>query len=374
MPENKPKPSPPISAYSKKIKKPTANDPIFTLPPYKVEGVFTTMSETIDWGIEICGIPGLWRQTRGEGIKVAVLDTGIAFEHPDLRDAIADAKDFTNSRSGPADVQGHGTHCAGTIAARQNSTGVIGVAPECKLLVGKVLGDNGSGSSNSVAAGVRWAADAGANLISMSLGSSMDSPDIYQAIKEVTDRGVFVIAAAGNEGPQLGTVGYPGRYEEVIAVGAIDRRKGIARFSSRGPQVDIVAPGDEILSTYPPRNLAKLSGTSMATPLVAGVVALMLAKHNIMGSKTTIQGVGDLKEHLTRCAVDLGPTGFDQAFGFGLIDPVKLLANISPGQLGPTLAALMLVKDDLSETGKRKLEKLLVEFGSMAEVDIKLST
>lgn len=153
------------------------------------------------------------------------------------------------------------THVAGTIAARENSSGVIGAAPKCKLLVGKVLGDNGSGTAQSVSKGIYFAINSGADIISMSLGSSVSSPLIYRAVKDAVSNGVFVIAAAGNEGPTMNTVGYPGGYKETIAVGAIDQTKKIARFSSRGTQVTIVAPGKDILSTYPPKGLAKLSGT-----------------------------------------------------------------------------------------------------------------
>lgn len=345
------------------------NEPIFTLPPYKVEQVFTTMAETIDWGIEIVGVPNLWRQTKGENVKVAVLDTGIAFEHPDLKDAILDAKDFTNSRSGPSDLQGHGSHCAGTIAARENSSGVIGAAPLCKLLVGKVLGDNGSGSSNAVASGIRWAVDKGADVISMSLGSSVSSPQIHEAVKDAVAAGVFIIAAAGNEGPSLDTVGYPGAYPETVAVGAISQNRKIASFSSRGNMVDIVAPGDKILSTYPPRGLATLSGTSMATPLVAGVVALMLSKHKSFGGVSPIKTQKDLMEHLRRTAIDLGPSGYDPSYGAGLINPEQLLMM---NGIGDSLVALLLEQSDLTDAGKKKLNKFLVEYGITDSKDIRI--
>lgn len=333
------------------------DDPIFSLPPYKVESLFVSMSETMDWGLELMGIPQLWRLTKGEDIVVAVLDTGCAMGHHDLRDAILDAKDFTGSMSGPSDVQGHGTHVAGTIAARENNTGVIGVAPKCKLLIAKVLGDDGTGSSNSVAAGVKWAASKGADIISMSLGSSVSAPGIHNAIKDVTAQGKFVITAAGNEGPRLDTVGYPGRYPETIAVGAIDRSKRVTRFSSRGNTVDICAPGDQILSTYPPNNLAKLSGTSMATPFVSGVVALMLAKKRKLGTDYPINNVNDLRAALKRTASDAGDPGYDHHYGFGIIDPEKLLSLVANGAgVGEPVvdSKLELLRSDFTEAGWQK--------------------
>lgn len=343
-------------------------DPVFVLPPYKVEQVFTAQSETIDWGIELVGVPSLWRQVKGEGIKVAVLDTGIALEHPDLRDAIEDAADFTGSRSGPGDVQGHGTHCAGTIAARENSTGVIGVAPNCRLLIGKVLGDNGSGTIDDIVQGINWAVSKKADIISMSLGSPMDSSELHKAIQDAVAHNVFVICAAGNEGPSLDTVGYPGRYEEVVAVGAIDRNKNVANFSSRGSQVDVVAPGDKILSCYPPRNLAVLSGTSMATPLVAGVCALMLAKHNTIGTDDPVHSPKKLIERLYETAIDLGPSGYDPSYGAGLINPSQLLVgNIS------SEAVLLLNNDDISASGAQKLADFYTKFGKVDEITLKFS-
>jgi len=311
-----------------------ADDPIYFVPPHSVEDVITPQAELIDWGIKIIGVPEFWRQTKGEGIKVAVLDTGIAHQHPDLRDAIAEMEDFSGSRTGPSDQNGHGTHCAGTIAARQNSSGVVGAAPLAKLYIGKVLGDNGSGSDRSVAGGIDWAVEQKVHVISMSLGSPQRSPLIHAAVQRAANAGIFIIAAAGNEGPRLDTMGYPGKYAETISVGAIDRRLKVTGFSSRSGRsdniLDIMAPGDQILSTYPPNGLKKLSGTSMATPLISGVVALMLSKHEKHGGGTDLKTVGDLREHLRRTAIDMGPRGWDASYGAGIIDPKKLLVVKDP--------------------------------------------
>ncbi|MBI3463995.1 MAG: S8 family serine peptidase, partial [Planctomycetes bacterium] len=118
----------------------------YRLPPFTCEATFVALAEQIDWSLAAYKIPQHWVQTRGQGIKVAVLDTGVDLDHPDLAAAIDEARDFTDSPSGPRDRNGHGTHVAGTIAARRNEAGVVGVAPECHLLIGKVLGDDGSGA------------------------------------------------------------------------------------------------------------------------------------------------------------------------------------------------------------------------------------
>lgn len=282
-------------------------------------------AETIDWGLKLLGIPPLWKETQGEGIKVGVLDTGIALEHPDLQPAILESRDFTRSPSAAYDAQGHGTHVSGIIAARRNTHGIVGVAPEAKIIMAKVLNDDGAGTSPDIVAGIRWAVEAGADILSMSLGSPEPDEEIHQALLQAISKGVFAITAAGNEGPELDTVGYPAGFPEMVAVGSIDRRKKISRFSSRGRQVDVVAPGDQITSCYPPRGYAVLSGTSMATPFVSGVVALALAKHRKMGGKTPLRTQQDLIEHLCRTSADVGSAGFDPFYGCGIVNPEKLI-------------------------------------------------
>jgi subtilisin family serine protease len=307
------------------------------LPPFRIESTHSALAETIDWSLAAYHIPDHWKDTRGRAVRVAVLDTGIDDQHPDLEGAIDDARDFTASRFGPADRNGHGTHTAGTIAARQNNLGVIGVAPDCRLLIGKVLGDDGSGSSANVAAGIDWAADSGADIISMSLGSPEPDASLLAAIERACAKGKFIIAAAGNDGRD-NSVNYPARWKSTIAVAAVDASAHLAPFSSRGPEVDIAAPGENILSTWLHGTYAKLSGTSMATPFVAGVTALLVALHrdaqcatgsasapSASDASTPLRTIADLRDHLARTAIDAGPTGRDPGYGWGLINPDSLL-------------------------------------------------
>ena len=301
------------------------SSPVYRLPPFKVDKVMLATAETIDWGLKLLGIPPLWKETQGEGIKVCVLDTGIALEHPDLQPAILEASDFTHSPSAAYDAQGHGTHVSGIIAARRNAHGIVGVAPQSKIIAAKVLNDEGAGTSKDIVAGIHWAIASGADILSMSLGSPEPDEEIHQALLLAISKGIFVITAAGNEGPDLDTVGYPAGFPEMVAVGSIDRRKRLSQFSSRGRQVDVVAPGDEITSCYPARSYATLSGTSMATPFVSGVVALALAKHRKIGGKTALRTQQDLIEHLGRTSVDAGLAGFDPLYGYGIVNPAKLI-------------------------------------------------
>lgn len=295
----------------------------FKLPPFKVEQVFVTNAESTDWGLRHLGIPDLWSKVTGKGIKVAVLDTGVATMHPDLKDAIDLTQDFSGSKTGAADLQGHGTHCAGVIGARKNDTGLIGVAPDCRLYIGKVLGGDGSGGFSQIVAGIRWALKQKVHIISMSLGAPSGNTELKKAVDDAEKAGVIIVAAAGNEGPGGNTVGYPARYPNTVGVGATDSNNKVARFSSRGKDVDIVAPGVNILSTYPPRNYAKLSGASMATPLVAGVCALILESRQKQGKP--VKSVKEMLEILEGHATDIGVPGFDQDTGFGLINPAASL-------------------------------------------------
>lgn len=297
------------------------------LPPVTVEEVSTTLAETVDWGLKLGGIPAHWRTTRGEGVRVAVLDTGIDLGHPDFAGAIEATADFTGSAAGVNDRQGHGTHTAGTVGARQNSVGVVGVAPECRLLVAKVLGDNGAGDARQVAAGIDWAVKQGAEVLSLSLGSPGPSAEIEQALRRAVGAGCLVVCAAGNDG-RPDSVGYPAAWDELaVAVGAVDEAGRLAPFSSLGPEVDVCAPGVNVLSTYPGGGYARLSGTSMATPFVTGVVTLALAKHRLHGGGTPLDNQRQLIEHLQRTARDAGPTGPDSGYGFGLIDPARVIGE-----------------------------------------------
>jgi len=306
----------------------SANRTIYRLPPYRVHRCLRALSETIDWGLRSNGIPSVWRRTQGEGVRIAVLDTGVDTRHEDLVGGISEARDFTGSRSGPRDRQGHGTHVAGTIAARQNQRGVVGVAPRCELLIGKVLDDGGAGSDRDVAAGIEWAVAQRADIISMSLGSSEPSQGIGTALRDAAGAGVLVISAAGNDG-RRNSVNFPARRREAIAVAAVDRDGRIAPFSSRGEQVDIAAPGVDILSTWPRGQYARLSGTSMATPFVSGVVALMLAAAKGQGDAER-RDVAWLRTKLSATAIDAGASGKDTSYGWGLIRPESLLRGDTP--------------------------------------------
>ncbi len=290
-----------------------------------LEEVAVREPERLRWAEELLRLPEVWRLTRGEGVRVAVLDTGIDPDHPDLADAIERTRDFTGE--GIEDLNGHGTHCAGIVAARANGLGFVGTAPLSSLLVGKVLDGSGGGSIEGVAAAVEWAVTEGADILSMSLGSTVGSPSLYRAVHEALAKGVIIVCAAGNTGELFANnIGFPGRYGSVITVAAHDRFGQPSGFSSRGASIDFMAPGNDIWSTYRQGGYARLSGTSMATPFVAGLAALVLASHRAGGAHTTpIRNCEDMREHLLRMAAH--PGHHDSARGHGPLSPFAYFAR-----------------------------------------------
>ncbi len=234
----------------------------------------------------------------GEGVSVAVIDTGIDAEHETLgsnlgqgfaTDGVACTTDCSDGPFGGGgndiddclaawdDDNDHGTHCAGTIGAADNDVGVLGVAPDVTLHAVKVLECDGSGSFDDIAEGIVWSADQGHDVQSMSLGSDTDSDVVKDAVEYADEQGVVMVAAAGNNGPCTDCVGYPAAYDEVIAVSATDEADQLADFSSTGPEVDLAAPGVDVLSTIPRDDYTEFSGTSMACPHVSGAVATLIA-------------------------------------------------------------------------------------------------
>jgi thermitase len=241
-----------------------------------------------EWNLPKIGAPTAWDRVGGaSGVKVAVLDTGVA-NHPDLSGRVTLAQDFTGSPYGSNDRYGHGTHVAGTIAANANNgIGIVGVAWNASILNGKVLGDAGSGSLSSVANGIVWAADNGANVISMSLGANLDCPGVLQdAIDYAWDRGAVIVAAAGNSG--MNDAHTPANCDHAIPVGAVNSDDVKASFSNYGLSVPIAAPGDAVLSTYWDGGYVWMSGTSMATPHAAGVAALIWASSYGTGNQAVV--------------------------------------------------------------------------------------
>ncbi|MGE5675550.1 MAG: S8 family peptidase [Mycobacterium leprae] len=229
-------------------------------------------------GVQWLRAPAAWAYSRGSGVGVAVLDTGIDLAHPDLSANIAGGINFVSPGRPPQDDHGHGTHVAGTIGALDNRVGVVGVAPNCKLYAVKVLDATGGGMLSNVILGLQWAVTHQLPLANLSVGTTEESEALARAVRGAAATGMTLVAAAGNTG-EPGSVLYPARYPEVIAVSAVGGDGKTASFSSVGPEVDLAAPGVAVLSTLPRRRYGRFSGTSMAAPHVTGSAALYLALH-----------------------------------------------------------------------------------------------
>ena len=277
---------------------------------------FEYPNQIIPWGVERVNATIVHPITKGSGIKIAVLDSGIDYTHPDLNDNYKGGYDFINYDNDPMDDYGHGTKVAGVIAAEDNSFGIVGVSPEASIYGVKVIRNDGAGYLSSVIQGIEWAIDNDMDIITMSLGTQIPSISFENAVNNAYNSGVLVVASAGNLGGNTpDTVVYPAKYDSVIAVSAIDRNNNLASFSSIGPAVELTAPGLFTTSTLMGGNYSSFSGTSAAAPYVSGVAALLMV---LEPSLTNVQ----IRQQLQMGAIDLGGPGRDTKFGFGLTNAV----------------------------------------------------
>ncbi|MFH2204062.1 MAG: S8 family peptidase [Elusimicrobiota bacterium] len=260
------------------------------------------------WGIERVKAPAVWETTRGKGVRVAIIDTGVDGQHPDLAANYVGGYNAVTPGEEQTDEHGHGTHVAGTIAAAANKKGVVGVAPEASIYGVKVLDGKGGGTIASIIGGLDWAVKNKMHVVNMSLGGP-HSAAMHKAIKRAYAAGVTIVAAAGND-PNA-EVSAPARYPETIAVSASTNKDELASFSTTGEEVDFIAPGHEILSDWPGSRMAELSGTSMASPHVAGLAALAHA----LGAN----GPSAIKSALTKAAVPVEGLSATQQ-GKGMIE------------------------------------------------------
>jgi len=270
----------------------------------------------IPWGVKRVNASGAWNFTEGAGVKVAVIDTGMDYTHPDLKANYAGGYNAIVSTMTPMDDHGHGTHVSGTIGAVRDSKGVVGIAPRASLYAVKVIDKNGSGTYSNVISGIEWAVQNKMNVINMSLGGGGSVDAMVKVMTAANRAGVTIVCAAGNDS---GPVNYPAKYPESIAVSASDSADSIASFSSRGAEIAFISPGVNVYSTYKGGKYSTMSGTSMACPHVAGLAALAVAA----GAKTPAA----VREALTKSASSLGLKPAEE--GAGIINAAKLIANKS---------------------------------------------
>lgn len=309
---------------AKNKKKTTKRKGGYKLPPHDYKFVVSTLSQKQGWGIKQCNVPSTWKVTEGEGETVMVIDTGWS-DHNDLGENCVKGI-CTASGGNIADKEGHSSHVAGIIAAQNNDTGMVGVAPKSKVIAVKALGDDGSGTFADIAKALEYAIETKPSVVSMSLGAPSSTKRIEDAIKKLYELNIPVVCAAGNDGKR--GVDYPGKYPETIAIGAYDENGKIAGFSAIGEEVDFAAPGVSIYSTFLNNKYAVLSGTSMACPFVSGVIALLLAKHKKQEQETgenDCKTVEEIRQHLLKYTIDKGYVGKDKYWGYGVLDVEKMI-------------------------------------------------
>ncbi|MFN3374638.1 MAG: S8 family serine peptidase, partial [Chloroflexus sp.] len=278
---------------------------IYAVPDYE-RAITRTPNDPFlqqQWALGTIGVYDAWNITTGGPIIVAVIDTGVDASHPDLSGRVLSGLNTITGSTNTSDDNGHGTAVAGLIAAAgDNGIGIAGICWGCQILPVKACFNNGRCRDSSVISAIRWATDNGARIINLSLGGAMSSPALQDAVRYATERGVLIIAASGNERAEGNAPNYPAAYPETIAVGATGYSDEVTGFSNTGDYLDLVAPGIDITTTLPGNSYATATGTSFASPFVAGAAALVMTVRPDLSSN-------DVRCVLAISAEDRGPPG-----------------------------------------------------------------
>jgi subtilisin len=291
-------------------------------PDLKIGASAVTLAPNVNWGMDAFKIP-LIRDRVKTKIKIGIIDTGCDPSHPALTNLVK-AKDFTGSASGSADRNGHGTHCSGTVGSIYPT---IGVASGFDLYHGKGLGDSGSGGSGLIDA-MEWCISEGCEILSCSWGGGGQDAGWEARFRAMVDAGVWLVFAGGNSGPNTPDTDWPGRSQNLINVAALNRDFTPASFSSAGDKIDTSGPGVDIWSCKPGGGYQSMSGTSMATPFVAGLLGLYRAL--LKQNNQPIPKVPELRKALFLDSTDIHTPGDDRRTGPGWITPILLALDSTP--------------------------------------------
>ena len=350
----------------------TEPNEVFYLLPYTVEDVMMPMSsgQTLGWHISSFNLPSIWKITQGEGVKIAIIDSGCDLTHPDLIPNLIEGKNFVEEGFPPEDSGQHGTHLAGIIAANNDDNGIVGVAPQSKIMPLKVLNSYGMANLKAVEQAIYYAVDNGADLISMSLGCRNPVPSVLEAINYANSKNVVCFVAAGNAGSTKQLL-YPAAYTESISVGAVDENSMRADFSCTGPNLDFVAPGVRIYSTVPKSSYAYLSGTSMSCPFVVATAALVLSEKRKEDPSIKLN-INQYREILKKNSLDIKnlDLNLDQQGkrfwqGMGLINPDQFSEWVEYKTVESIKKDLASVSDRISMIKNKHLLKDLDQFLDM---------
>jgi subtilisin family serine protease len=308
-------------------------------PDYTV----TALGPTMPWNIvQITADKVQAANTNGTGVRVAVIDTGIDYTHPDLAGIYSGGFNVLSNTTDPMDDNGHGTHCAGILAATGSKNGIYGTAPGVSLYAVKVLSNTGKGQVSDVIEGIFWAKNNSMQVASLSLGAGEDSQALHDAVDEATAGGVLIVAAAGNNGVASGsgnTMTYPAKYTGVLSVAAVNKYNHRASWSSTGSELGVSAPGVNIRSTVPGASYATESGTSMAAPHVAGVAALVYSAHPDWTNQ-------QVRQQIIRTATPLGNSQF---YGAGLVNATAAVGDAAQGSVSATVGEVYAPHDQGTE-------------------------
>ena len=297
--------------------------PKLQLPKLKPEFLISGMSEIYDWGMHDLKIPDAHQITQGEGIKIGVVDSGKS-THFDVENNTAGARNFSDSNT-LNDRAGHSSFVSGIIAAEKNNQGIIGVAPKAKLYFAKALNDAAVGGPSNMVRSIKWCIKQHVDVISISAGMFFDFKPLHHVIKKAHNRNIIIVAATGNTAHRHYDVAFPARYPEVIGVAAYDKKRHVAKFSSRGTNVMFALPGVDIYSTWLHNQFCKMSGTSFSTPFLSGICALILSKHRQNAdSNTPCNTPKQMMEHLKKYSIKLDDP---KSTGFGTIDLNSILTR-----------------------------------------------
>lgn len=292
----------------------------YRLTPYELGPRAVLPSEVddiIDWGLRNSNIPAIWQDTEGQDILIGVCDSGRP-THTDLINRVVVAKNCTGDGT-DVDTLGHSTHVCGILSAERNGQGTVGVAPQAKLCVAKVISNDGTGTEEGTAKGIEFCRKQSCDIISLSLSGAY-SRAIDTEIAAAVKAGILVICAAGNSGAQTSgnSVTWPAKSPRVLAIGSYNADGNISKFSSHGPEVVFAFPGENILSCWLHNTYRRSSGTSMAAPFCSGLLALLLSynrKNNLPRIETRDEAEAALRSH----AVDAGSLGRDNFWGWGFV-------------------------------------------------------
>lgn len=286
-------------------------------------GSLENLSDKVDWGLIDIAVPELWKKTKGDNVKVLIIDTGIS-EHPDLKNNILIdlCRSFVPNED-IYDINGHGTMVAGIIAAKDNNYGIIGAAPNSKIISIKVISKINLNISLAIEKALEYAKEIKPDVINMSLGGVQKLSTISEnLIKDLYKMNIPIVCALGNSGKNYSC--YPANYSETFAVASYNKDKSISNFSSRSPNADFALPGEEILTTSLNNQFAIVKGTSFATPFLTGIICLIISVWKKNNKNYTVE---DLKNFLIKNIIDIGPSGKDEMYGYGIIN-ARMLKNL----------------------------------------------